>query len=157
MLSERKLAEMVAERERWRMSDRNTEQSKLIELLEAKLRQQAQDYDDIILNLKGEFDARSRAGYDIRSSNADMASIDSALRGQGEEVNTLKRELEKKSEELYRLKDQISGCRSDYDNLRSQLEMEKLKTLSERKNVQVAFGIDMQNLKNDLGSERRVN
>jgi hypothetical protein len=51
-LYDRKLAEILSEKERWRMSDRNTEQSKLIELLEGQLKQQAQDYDDIILNLK---------------------------------------------------------------------------------------------------------
>lgn len=155
---ERRLAEIMAERERWRMSERYTEQSKLIEHLENELRQQAQNYDDIIRNIKGELQARGRSSSElVSSSNADMASIDSALRGQVEEVNVVKKELEKKNEELYRLKDQISACRSDYDNLRSQFEIEKLKGISERKNLQVAFGIDMQNTKNDLESQRRVN
>lgn len=62
---------------------------------------------------------RGRASSEMMASNADMASIDSALRGQVEEVNVVKRELEKKNAELYKLKDQVSSCRSDFDNLRS--------------------------------------
>lgn len=116
---ERKLAEMMAERERWRMAERGTEQSKLIELLEGQLRQQAEDYESIIRNIKGELNIRGRASSEMMASNADMASIDSALRGQVEEVNVVKRELEKKNAELYKLKDQVSSCRSDFDNLRS--------------------------------------
>lgn len=47
--------------------------------------------------MKREFGSRSQNSLDIRS-NSDMASIDSAIRGQLEEVNTLKKELEKKNE-----------------------------------------------------------
>ena len=52
-----------------------------------------------------------------------MAELDVALRGQLGELNEVKKELEKKNSDMYRLKDQLDTVRSEFDNLRSSLEM----------------------------------
>lgn len=63
-------------------------------------------------------------------SNAGMAELDEALRGQFGELAQVKKDMEKKNSEIFRLKDLVDSTRSNLDNLRSEFEMEKLKHLS---------------------------
>lgn len=152
-----KLNELNSERERLKLSERSSETNKMIEMLQQQLKKQEQDYEHIIAGLKKELQAFRRNDTSLASSNAGMAELDEALRGQLTELIEVKKELDKKNADIYRLKDQLDTTRSDFDNLRSQYEMEKLKNLSERNNTQVAFDIEQQKVRAELLSEKRVN
>lgn len=53
----------------------------------------------------------------------------------------MREEVNKKNEEIYRLRDTLSSLRSQYDNLKSEVEVNKLKFISEKKNIEVNYQV----------------
>ena len=51
----------------------------------------------------------------------------------------MKHALNAKNEELHRMREQSALTRNHFDNLKAQTEIDKLKWLAERKNIQVAL------------------
>lgn len=103
------------------------------------------------LEVKGEEIAFLRQEVVARHSQAPMplnASFDEALRLQIEGNNRLREESLKKAEEIYKLRDLFTTLRSQHDNLKSELDILRLKSLSEKKNLEVAFQAEAQNYKN---------
>lgn len=85
------------------------------------------------------------------------ASFDEALRNQIEGNNRLREESLKKAEEIYKMRDNFTTLRSQYDNLKSEHDISKLKFLSEKKNLEVAFQAEAQNYKNLIDNcEKKV-
>ena len=50
-------------------------------------------------------------------------------------------ELNKKNEEVYRIRDSHAQLKADYDNLKSESDINKRKSISEKKNIQVQFEV----------------
>jgi hypothetical protein len=73
--------------------------------------------------------------------NIGTATLDEALHKQFNELSQVKKLLDKKNQGSNKLKDYIATIGSEFHNLRSLFEMEKLKYVSERKNLQVAIDI----------------
>lgn len=67
--------------------------------------------------------------------------FDEALRAHIDENNGLRMQLRDKEEEIYKLKDFIVTHRSQIESIRAQTDIEKLKAIAERKNMQVTFDI----------------
>lgn len=82
--------------------------------------------------------------------------FDEALRAHIDENNGLRAQLRDKEEEIYRLKDSAVAHRSQLDSMRAQNDIEKLKAIADRKNLQVTLEIETQNLRNQLEVERRT-
>ena len=68
-----KINELTSERERWKLSERNGEQSKIIDMLEQQLKKQEQDYEHIIRGLKKELQDSRRGDASLMGTNAGMA------------------------------------------------------------------------------------
>lgn len=47
--------------------------------------------------------------------------------------------MNKKNEEVYRIRDAFTLLKAQYDNLKSESDINKLKFISEKKNIQVQF------------------
>ena len=56
--------------------------------------------------------------------------------------------VNRKSEEIYQLKDHITCNRSQVESIKAELEIEKLKAIAERKNMQVGFEVELQKVRN---------
>ena len=75
-----------------------------------------------------------------------------------EENKKMREEATKKMEENFRLRDSYMAVRSQNDSLKSEMQILKLRALSEKKNVEVAFQVQIQNLKNTIdGRDKKIN
>lgn len=92
----------------------------------------------------------------MNRSPTDCHTFDEALRQQIAEINELKAMLNRKNDEIYQLKDTMSCNRSQVENIRADMEIEKLKAIAERKNMQVGFEVELQKLRNQADNDRKL-
>lgn len=67
----------------------------------------------------------------------------------------MREELNKKNEEVYRLRDSHAFLKAEYDNLKSESDINRLKFISEKKNLQVQYDVEIQQLKSQLLVEQK--
>lgn len=67
----------------------------------------------------------------------------------------LKAKLMEKDDQIFQLKDVAFTAQSVTTGLRAEIEIEKLKGISERKTQQVAYEVELQNVRNELGSAQK--
>lgn len=70
-------------------------------------------------------------------------------------MKKLQEEIEKKNEEIYKIKDSYSSLKTDFDNLKSETDIARLKFISEKKNIQINFDVEVQQLKSQLSTEQK--
>lgn len=86
----------------------------------------------------------------------EIRTFDEALKEQIEELNILKAKVTEKDDKIFQLRDSLFSAQSSVTALRSEVEIEKLKSISDRKTQQVAYEVDMQKLRNDLNAAQKL-
>ena len=87
--------------------------------------------------------------------NPENMSFDEALKNQIESNKKLREELGKKNEEVYRLRDSLSLLKAELDNLKSTWDIARLRFISDKKNLQVNYEVELQQMKNNMGVEQK--
>lgn len=96
--------------------------------------------------------SKNMTNFEVRTKNV---SFDNILKSQIEENKKLREEIGKKTEEIFKLRDNYSSSRSQFENLKSEIQINKLKNMSDLKNAEVTFQIESQNIKNQLDAATR--
>jgi ERCC4-type nuclease len=108
-----------------------------IELLKLKQENAYNDYREDERHLRMELEeVRSNWHYRLLR---ELRTFDEALREQIDELNLLKTKVTEKDDQIFKLKDVVFTCQSVNTALRAEIEIEKLKSIGERKTQQVAY------------------
>jgi hypothetical protein len=86
----------------------------------------------------------------------ELRSFDDALREQIDELNLLKTKVTEKDDQIFHLKDAVFTSQSANTALKAEVEIEKLKSIGERKTQQVAYEVELQNLRNELNTTQKA-